>query len=299
MTEIQLYSETGFKHYKSLIPPELIDKLLIEYSSTLLPSTDHYFRQSTQKWEKNNVDSFGYCTQSFLDPHDFPGEKHKTIVDALRKIYFHKNIANALNEVTGNSDFNLMQSMFFDKNTATRAHQDRYYLDSIPKGHLEGVWIALEDIHPEAGQFFLLPTTQKNLLSYNSEEKISDTLYKSMVEKYVEENQNQIVIPEMKKGDVIIWNSGVIHGATSTINQKYSRKSLTAHMMPAKYQFGNDRGLVVNVNYADYKGRKYRRLLQTYQIKLKFAYSITNYLSNHWPLFYRLLQRLMGKNSDK
>ena len=299
MTEKEAYSQAGYKHFKSLIPTELIDSLMTEYNTVLLPSTDHYFRQSTQKWEKNSLNQFGYCNQSFLDPHDFQGEKHSKLVNALREIYFHNNLTHTLESLTGDKNFNLMQSMLFDKNTATRPHQDWYYLDSVPKGHLLGVWIALEDINPEAGQFFVLPTTHNKSLPYKSDEKISDEKYKNMVERFVEENKDLIVTPVMKKGDVIIWNSGLIHGASATINSKYSRKSLTAHMMPDNCQFGNDRGLIVNLDYEYYNGRKYRRLRQTYKRKLKITYGVRNYLSNNWPTFYGAVMSAAGKNPNK
>ena len=45
---------------------------------------------------------------------------------------------NALTEITGYRNHNLMQSMLFDANTTTPPHQDWWYLDTVPKGHLLG-----------------------------------------------------------------------------------------------------------------------------------------------------------------
>jgi phytanoyl-CoA dioxygenase PhyH len=52
----------------------------------------------------------------------------------------------------------------FDANTATPAHQDWWYLDSIPNGHLLAAWIALEDIEEDAGRFYVIPQTHKTVL---------------------------------------------------------------------------------------------------------------------------------------
>ena len=52
----------------------------------------------------------------------------------------------ALKEVAHPDGHKLMQSMLFDSNTATPPHQDYWYLDSSPSGHLLAGWFALEDI---------------------------------------------------------------------------------------------------------------------------------------------------------
>ena len=51
----------------------------------------------------------------------------------------------ALRRIAGFETFSLMQGMLFDLITATPAHQDWYYLDSVPSGNLIAAWIALED----------------------------------------------------------------------------------------------------------------------------------------------------------
>src|SRR2546430_17089029 len=49
----------------------------------------------------------------------------------------------------------IVQSMYFEGNPKTWAHQDTYYLDSMEIGGMAGAWIAVEDIHPGAGRFFV------------------------------------------------------------------------------------------------------------------------------------------------
>lgn len=61
-----------------------------------------------------------------------------------------------ISAVTGASRHNLMQTMLFDLNTATRPHQDWYDLDSVPNGSLIAACIALEDIREEAGRFYVM-----------------------------------------------------------------------------------------------------------------------------------------------
>lgn len=68
-------------------------------------------------------------------------------------IITHPNISNSLSDFTQSKNHVWYQSMFFDKSTGTKLHQDTWYLDTIPSGKLVGVWIALEDIEYSAGLF--------------------------------------------------------------------------------------------------------------------------------------------------
>jgi phytanoyl-CoA hydroxylase len=45
--------------------------------------------------------------------------------------------------------------------------------------------------------------------------------------------------PALKTGDVLFWNSRTIHGSLPTIDERYSRKSLTCHYVPQNMKFGN------------------------------------------------------------
>jgi len=50
-------------------------------------------------------------------------------------------------------------------------------------------------------------------------------------EKYVDENRTQIQAPELKKKDVLFWNSRTIHGSLPTVDASFSRKSLTTILL--------------------------------------------------------------------
>jgi ectoine hydroxylase-related dioxygenase (phytanoyl-CoA dioxygenase family) len=102
--------------------------------------------------------SGGYVRQSFLDIHDYA--RFPQFSRAARNIFCAPALMEALRRIAGFETFSLMQTMLFDLNTATPAHQDWYYLDSVPSGNLIAAWIALEDIDERAGRFFVLPSSQ-------------------------------------------------------------------------------------------------------------------------------------------
>lgn len=127
----QYYDENGYYIFRKLIPGYLIDKLLEEYKTNILPSKAPFFRQSSNKWESHKISNHGYAEESFLNVHDYPN--YPAFCDAAKTIFCSLEVKKALAEITGYEEHNLVQSMLFDMNTATPAHQDWYYLDSLDR----------------------------------------------------------------------------------------------------------------------------------------------------------------------
>lgn len=230
------YRRDGWVKVPGLLDPALIDTLMAVYSQDLLPSASRFFRQNTNRYEPNNVDRYGHVTNSFLDPHHYRGVPR--VRQGVLRILFDPALKAALAEATGHPGLNLMQSMLFDKNAATPPHQDWWYLDSVPNGQLAAVWIALEDIPAEAGRFYLMSGTHEMDLHDDLRSLRHDT-WLGLMKQYVDSHREDVDAPDMRKGDVIIWNSRTIHGALATQDPALSRKSLTAHYLPEGMAFGN------------------------------------------------------------
>ena len=241
------YDEEGYCVCRNLIPHHLIDRLVQRYEEDIVPSDYPFFRQNTDTYERNRYTEHGYVKQSFLDIHDY--EKFSAFSLCAREIFTSAAIRHALQAVTGFDDFNLMQTMLFDANTESVPHQDWWYLDSVPNGHLLGAWIALEDIDERAGRFYVLPKSfSVDLHSDTPDMKHIDWLER--IEAYVKDHANERVAPALSKGDVLFWNSRTIHGALPTRDPSYSRKSLTAHYLPSHMSFGN---LFIKKDFIQYK----------------------------------------------
>jgi phytanoyl-CoA hydroxylase len=255
-TPKEYYEENGYYVFPKLVPDNLIDNLLEKYKAEILSSKDYFFRQSSNRWEKSKINEYGYCIESFLNVHDY--SNYSAFCEAAREIFCSEQIREALTQITGSPEHNLMQSMLFDLNAATPAHQDWYYLDSIPNGHLLAGWFALEDINEEAGRFYVLPKSNKVELDLTEDEIAANTPYVKKLKKYIDSRQSDIYAPALKKGDVLFWNSRTVHGSLETKNPKHSRKSLTAHYLPSQYKSGSRYAKYPAViDYGIYKGMKY------------------------------------------
>lgn len=167
-----------------------------------------------------------------------------TFAQGAMQVFCHNRMQECLRHITKFESHFLGQSMFFDQNTETAPHQDDYYLDSVPYGKMVASWFALEDIDPRAGQFYVLDGTNKLSFDLSSTEKVANHLYMEIFKKHLAENRAKyrMINPVLKKGDVLFWDSKIIHGSTTTLDRKFSRKSLTAHYIPTGHGFGNING---------------------------------------------------------
>lgn len=241
----QYYEANGYVILPKAIPDRLIDNLLGLYQRDILNTKAKFYRQNTNVYDQNRFTSAGHVIQSFLDVHHY--KRFPAFRQAALDLYFSPELLSALSSVTGHGKHNLMQSMLFDANAATPPHQDWWYLDTVPNGNLLGAWIALEDIHEDAGRFYVMPGTHTVKLH---EENLPHSEWLARMKSYMDANAKNVYAPALKKGDVLFWNSRTIHGALPTKDLKYSRKSLTAHFMPAQMTFGN---LFTSKPWVDYE----------------------------------------------
>lgn len=290
----EYYQANGYVVVRQLIPIELVDRLITIYQRDILPSKHPFFRQNTNRYEPNEINEFGYVKQAFLDIHDY--NNFSEFSTSAKKLFCAPELHQALKEITGSSACNLMQTMLFDSNTATTPHQDCWYLDSVPNGHLIGAWIALEDIEEEAGRFFVIPKTTEIDLHSDTPDLPHDQWLERM-RNYVDENSERVFAPALRAGDVLFWNSRTIHGALPNINPRYSRKSLTGHYLPSEYAFGNLFVQKDYIQYQDFNGIKYYRNQPDYSLlnKLKFKVKTSVYNSPTALKMMREIQSILVK----
>lgn len=286
------YEENGYVVFRNLIPTDLIEQLLNAYHKAIVPSNHPFFRQNTNKYETNQLNEFGYVKQSFLDIHDY--RDFPEFSSVAKEIYCSSQIQEALSKITRADSFHLMQTMLFDANTETQPHQDWWYLDTVPNGNLVAAWIALEDIAEEAGRFYVLPGSNKNPDFHSDTPNLPHSQWLERIRNFTSAHQDSIKAPDLKKGDVLFWNSKTIHGALPTTNPRFSRKSLTAHYIPSGYSFGNLFKTKDYISYKEYKGMKFYRNQPDYSLvnTLKFGFKAFAYDS---PLLLKLMRGFQGK----
>ena len=286
------YDEHGYVVVRKLISEKRIARLLAVYTRDIVPSQQPFFRQNSSRYERNRINDHGYVRQSFLDIHDY--QRFPEFSAAARDIFCSSEMMETIGAVTGAPRHNLMQTMLFDLNTATRPQQDCYDLDSVPNGSLIAAWIALEDIREEAGRFYVMPGSHERGDFGAKEPGVTLERWIKRVGDYVQQHRPYQFAPALRRGDVLLWSSRTVHGSLPTRDERYSRKSLTAHYIPSHLGFGNIFATRrwVDMRYKEYAGVRFYRNQPEYSPLNHLVYAVKAGVYNH-PMLRGLLRKLL------
>lgn len=158
--------------------------------------------------------------------------------ELLRKVIHERRILDILDFVMG-KEMVPFQSINFTKGSEQEAHSDSIHMTTFPLGYLNGVWIALEEIHADNGPVYYYPGSHKfpYLLNENYDHggdafTIGENAYlryEQEIAKRVEESGIQAVEYHAKPGDVLVWHANLIHGGKKMSPGFDSRKSMVIH----------------------------------------------------------------------
>ncbi len=233
------FDDNGYVVVRNLVPREQCNELLQNFRQEVKPYKGFIYRQASANPEKHKYTESGFMLNSILnlqsvDSHHFSNFR-KTGVGILS----HPNLQEALKALMGESA-KLVQSMYFEGNPVTWAHQDCYYLDSERDGAMIGIWLALEDIHPAGGRFYIYPTSHKIDIKKNGGDfdiAFHHDRYKNLVKNIIQDFHLECTAPALRKGDVLFWGGKTIHGSLATFEPQYSRNSITGHYIPESTRF--------------------------------------------------------------
>lgn len=234
------YAENGYVVVRNLIADEDCAHIRALWEQEVKPSRAFIYRQATAKAEQHVLNHQGWVMNPVLnlqsmDPRKFPHFR----AFSTDRILTAAPLARAFEALLGERP-KIVQSMYFEGNSATWEHQDSYYLDSEKVGCMAGAWIALEDIAATAGRFFICPQSHRvDLGRQRYQNNIADNheKYIRSVVQRVEELGLTIRAPRLCRGDVLFWNSWTIHGSLDSQDPRCARSSITCHAIPQSHRF--------------------------------------------------------------
>lgn len=229
------YEREGYVVIRSAISRSSCSLLRRAWQSDLKHRNPIVFRQTTGVPEKNILNHNGWIMNPVLNPHSLSSSRFKLIRSTFNtEIFSSTTLSSFCSEVLGDAP-KVVQSMFFEGNTATQEHQDSYYLDDSSIGTMVAVWIALENISPTSGRFFVAPRSHlvdlSPDLSLSNNIAVAHTSYISKVQTYLHESRIPLHAPALEAGDCLLWNSLTIHGSLTSYDPQTSRSSITLHVI--------------------------------------------------------------------
>jgi phytanoyl-CoA hydroxylase len=244
VTEIErareYYAREGYVIMKNVLDALTCDGVRELWSSEVKTSRAHIYRQATAKSEQHVFNSKGWVMNPVLnlqslDPRLFP----KFREFARERILTSSRLIAAIGGLLGEKP-KIVQSMYFEGNSATWEHQDSYYLDSSKLGQMLGSWIALEDIVARAGRFFVVPRSHLVRLPLQDSSNNVATHHERYIQSVVTEIRQRnlpVRAPALRRGDVLFWNSFTVHGSLDTQDDQHTRASITCHAIPESHSF--------------------------------------------------------------
>ncbi|WP_430230443.1 phytanoyl-CoA dioxygenase family protein [Paraburkholderia tropica] len=154
-------------------------------------------------------------------------------MDNVRQLAINARLANVLNACMG-APVALCNSLYFEKGSAQPPHVDAIYMTPATHGHLLASWVALEDVHVDAGplEYFpgshLIPQWKFSDGSYHFVPEEMAQWHAYMDEQIAERGLQKTSFAA-RKGDVFIWHAHLLHGGGPINDASRTRKSLVFH----------------------------------------------------------------------
>lgn len=233
------YADNGYVVLRNVIPKEMCAEALTTFDREVKSYDGYIYRQATANPERHRLTQYGYMENSILNIQDLDSRRFRDFKRSGIEILTHPKVQDALQVLFG-EPAKLVQSMFFEGNPATWAHQDTYYLDSEHIGSMIAAWVAVEDIRPGAGRFFVYPGSHKIDMQKNGGDfdiAFNHSRYKQLVLDVIRREHLELRAPALRAGDMLLWGGRTIHGSLQTTQPEFSRSSLTAHYIPDSHRF--------------------------------------------------------------
>ncbi len=249
------YDALGYVVVPGLIPGALCDRARAAFAAEVKPYTGHLYRQTTSHAERHVFTDHGYLLNPILNIQSLRQSRFPNFRAAGLEILTEPGLQRAVGAILGEPG-KIVQSMYFEGNSATWAHRDAYYLDSAGPGGMLGAWIALEDIAAGAGRFYVCPKSHLVDMAANRGDldiAFHHDRYKQHVRDVIAAQGLVRRAPALRRGDVLLWSTRTIHGSLETTEPEHSRSSITAHLLAAssdllQFQRRRRRLAVVEIN---------------------------------------------------
>jgi phytanoyl-CoA hydroxylase len=234
------YDEWGYVIVKSLFAPAVCDTQRGLWEREVKSFGGFIYRQATGKLERHRLNAKGWVMNPILNLQSVDPARFGRFRDfATHSVLTAPALRDLFTGLLGEAP-KIVQSMYFEGNSATWEHQDSYYLDSERVGEMAAAWIAIEDIAARAGRFFICPGSHRiRLDDHGLENNIAEhhEVYIASVVDKIRALDLPIRAPVMNKGDVLFWNALTIHGSLDSQDPLRSRSSVTCHAIPRSRRF--------------------------------------------------------------
>lgn len=155
----------------------------------------------------------------------------------IRAIAANERVLELLGKLYGRRAFPF-QTLNFPVGTQQQLHSDSIHFSSVPERFMCGVWLAMEDIHPDAGPLTYLPGSNRwpvlsnTMIGRHGSENARDyaqTPFQAAWDALVQHSNARQEIFLARKGQALIWAANLLHGGSPQRNPRLTRWSQVTH----------------------------------------------------------------------
>lgn len=224
------FERDGYAVIRRLLPLSACEQARQAFLDEVLPARYAYFkRHASGRHERNQYTEYGHMKYPIMNLQDIGGRRFRRFRQCGLELLTHPQVRHLMQQLMG-EPARLVHTMYFDGNQATWAHRDGDYFDASAAGRMIGLWIAAEDIHPDAGRFYVVPGSHRSLTAEVSDP--NGPRYKQQMADFVRGSAQGGVAPPMRQGDAILWHALTVHGSLPTADGRHTRRSFTGHYVP-------------------------------------------------------------------
>jgi ectoine hydroxylase-related dioxygenase (phytanoyl-CoA dioxygenase family) len=189
------FKNEGYVIIRRLIDPASCDRL----TTSFVQEVKSHYNPSSKVVSCTNA---GLVVCAFLNTLGFETYAFPDFRKAAIDILAGNDVQQLIAKTSGWKP-TLIESTFWEASVGTPLHRDGDYVTSTGLGTMTGLWIALEDIGPDAGRLCIMPR---------------DMTY--------------LAAPRLDKGDAIIWENRIVHGSLPSAAGA-TRYSIAGHYIPS------------------------------------------------------------------
>jgi phytanoyl-CoA hydroxylase len=271
------YDDNGYVIVKSLFAHDVCDRQRDLWEKEVKPYRGYIYRQATARAEKHVFNENGWVMNPILNLQSLNPRYFSRFRDHATEFVLAAPALRDVFRALLNDAPKIVQSMYFEGNSATWEHQDSYYLDSENIGEMAAAWIAVEPIAARAGRFFVCPQSHKIRLKAHGIDNNVAEHHESYISSVVEEIKNtklEIRAPVLDKGDVLFWNALTIHGSLDSQDAQHSRSSITCHAIPGSRRFLKLQTRLESLSAVNVNGTEIHRPKDLRELKNRLVFQV-------------------------
>ncbi len=152
---------------------------------------------------------------------------------AIRDVVLNERLMQVMTPLIGGTPM-ICNSLSFEYGSQQPHHFDTFYMPPTIRNHMLASWIALEDVHPDAGPLEYFPGSH-TIEPYRSRDGSYNLTadqrpdFNTYIARELENENLQQETFCASKGDVFIWHAHLFHGGSRIVDEQRTRKSLVTH----------------------------------------------------------------------